>query len=78
MRGGTGAGRNAMPDAPPEAGSPGEEGTLEDREGGAIFESSGDEGPIEPGSPTLEGTVFVLLGALLAGGAVLRLWLLFN
>jgi hypothetical protein len=50
----------------------------DERNGGAIFESGGDNGPIEPGSPTLEGTVFVLLGALLAGGAVVRLWLLFN
>jgi hypothetical protein len=76
-----------MADTPPESRTAGDDGaegtgatgkTEEEREGGAIFESGGDEGPIEPGSPTLEGTVFVLLGALIAGGAVVRLWLLFN
>lgn len=55
-----------------------DEHATDDREGGAIFESGGPEGPIEPGTPTLEGTLFVLLGALIAGGTVVHLWLLFN
>lgn len=46
-----------------------------EQSGGPIFETGGD-GSITPGSPSVEGIVFFLLGGLLAVGVIVRVWML--
>lgn len=64
---------------PTDDSTPDDSGADDERALTAITgEAAPDEVPIEPGSPSLENAVFVLLGVLVALSVVVRLFQLFG